>query len=262
MIRGYDVSNVNGPGLIIPGDAEFVIAKVTQDAKFVDRIYSTHRTTARQREIGFGGYHYADNKEQTDAERSCDFFLTNLGDQREGEIAALDIEIDRGYGGFDANSSANQPWVITWGRWFLRECGYKCKLYTSVSGITDFDLNDPEIVALYDLWLAWWTNSGQPANIPLPPQPWDDFKLWQYNADTIDKNVFLGTLAEFRATGTQKAPQPVLADYEAKYWTPMQKLLDHMLAHSVTPHADGAFHATVSNQITLHKIAHGVEPPV
>jgi GH25 family lysozyme M1 (1,4-beta-N-acetylmuramidase) len=263
MIKGYDVSNVNGPNLIIPGDAEFLIAKVAQDARFIDRLYPIHRTTARQREIGFGGYLYADNKEQPNAEASCDFFLENLGDQHEGEVAALDVEIDSGYGGFDANSAANRPWVIAWGRKFVKAKNYKSKLYTSLAGITDFDLNDPEIAELYDLWLAWWSNSGQAGNPPPCPAPWTEYKLWQYNADTIDKDVFLGTLAELRATGMKKASQPApAADYEALYWTPMQKLLDDMISSSVYPHADAAFHAAVSNVITLHKVSVGAESPI
>lgn len=263
MIQGYDVSNVNGPNLVIPGDAEFVIAKVSQDSKFVDRLFTTHRATARQREIGFGGYHYGDNKAQPDAEASCDMFLLNLGDQQEGEVAALDIEGDFGYGGFDPHKSTNQPWVRAWGRKFARERNYKCKLYTSVAGLSDYDLIHPEMAEVFDLWLAYWTNSGQPSAPPVAPAPFDEYKLWQYNADTIDKNVFLGTLEEFRATGKQIAPSPTLGvDYEALYYGPITKLINDMAASSQFPHADAALHATISNSLTLHKIGVGAELPI
>lgn len=264
MIKGYDVSNVNGHELIIPRDAEFVIAKVTQDSAFVDKVFSTHRGVARAREIGFGGYHYADNKEQPDAEASCNFFLEHLGEQRNGEIAALAVELDTGHGGFDANSSASQPWVLRWGQVFVRENNYKPKLYTSKAGIVDFDLNTREITELYDLWYAWWSSSGEADTLPSSPKPWytlgTKFKLWQYNAEKIDKNVFLGSLEEFKATGKPVAKQPAY-DYEALCWAPIYKILNNMIVETPPEHlhANAAFHAAMSNTVTLHKIALGVE---
>lgn len=265
MIKGYDVSNVNGPQLIIPGDAEFAIAKVSQDATFRDREYVRHRATARQREIGFGGYHYGDPNEQPNAEVSCNFYLDLLGDQQDGEIGALDVEINSGSGGFTPHSSVNRPWVLLWGKTFIRLKKYKPKLYISQSGITDFNLNTPEIPEVFDLWYAWWPDNKLPDELPPSPSPFREagYKLWQYNADTIDKNVFLGTLDEFRATG-KPSSTPVDDGYEVKYWTPMQKLIDDLVAHSPPriAHADSAFHAAISNTITLHKIAVGEESSI
>jgi GH25 family lysozyme M1 (1,4-beta-N-acetylmuramidase) len=258
MIQGYDISNVNGY-ITIPSDADFVIAKVTQDSSFVDRLYPLHRTNARQREIGFGGYHYGDNKAQPSASDSCDFFLLHLGEQQQGEIAALDVESDFGYGGFTPGNPNNLPWIVEWGQEFIDQTGYKPKLYTSIAGITDFGLNHPDVPLVFDLWLAWWTSSGQAVNPPPAPEPFKDYKLWQYNADTIDKNKFLGTLEQFRDTGKMPLPPPDGHDYEALYWAPIYDIITEMVSNSQYPHADAALHANISNAITLHKIALGVE---
>lgn len=259
MIQGYDVSNVNG-GLSITQlspPAEFVIAKVSQDAAFVDTHYARHKDAARTLEIGFGGYHYGDNVEQPDPEASCDFFLEHLGEQLPGEIAALDVEKNTGDGGFLPGDHAD--WVYRWGARFLRQTNYKCKLYVSDAGITDFGLNKPAIADVFDLWYAYWLFDPTSLTPPSAPAPWTaaGFKLWQYNADGVDKDRWLGTLDELKATGKQKAPN----DYESSYWTPMQALLDSMLANSSSlQHADQAFHATVSNAIVLHKVARAAEP--
>lgn len=257
MIRGNDIANVNGPidlTLIVPRPA-FVIAKVTQDATFVDKLYAGFRSQARQMEIGFGGYHYGDPQEQPNAEASCDNFIEHLGDQQDGEVAALDVEKDSGEGGFIANKpQVNQPWLLAWGRRFIKQKNYKAKAYVSKAGITDYSLNHPEIPELYDLWYAFWTDSGIP---PDAPAPWKDYALWQYNADGIDKDIFFGNLDEFKATGHKESPAQ--HPYWELYWTPMQKILDDMVANSPS-HLDAAFHASASNLLTVHKIAHRAEP--
>lgn len=259
MIHGYDIANVNGPDFVAPGDAEFLIAKVSQDARFVDRQFDGHRQDARARGIPFGGYHYGDPSEMPDAYESCDRFIDLLGDQEYGEFAALDAEQDFGMGGYRPGDPHNQRWTIEWGSRFYTKKGYKAKLYISLAGLHDFNLIVPEIPDVFDLWYAWWPFSGEPDNPPPAPAPFYEYRLWQYNADGIDKDVWLGTQDELRATGKQNAPQPI--SYEALYWTPIQNLIDEMRAGDLYPHADAAFHATVSNAITLHKISLGLEMP-
>lgn len=264
MLQGYDVSNVNGPNLVIPTNAQFVIAKTTQDAKFVDKLFIEHRTTARSRGIGFGGYHYADLSEQPSAEDSCDFFIDTLGDQWVGEIAALDAELNTGEGGLRTDDPRNRPWVVKWGVRFALKKGYKPKLYISKSGLSDFDLVHPEIAELYELWYAWWPFNPESLTLPTCPDPFETYKLWQYNADNIDKDRYLGTIEEFKASGQKDTSQPVPStDYEALYWSPITKLINEMVANSQpqVAHADKALHATISNAITLHKISLGVESP-
>lgn len=264
MIHGYDIANVNGPQFQFPDDAEFIIAKVTQDSRFVDKDFTRHRRHARALGIPFGGYHYADLNEQPDPERSLGFFLENLGQQESGEFAALDAEQDFGYGGLVERDPRNLPWVLAWGAGFIRAKNYKPKLYIGKSSITDLGLNAPEIPQVYDLWYAWWTNSQEPTGAPASPLPFEDYHLWQYNADGIDKNVFFGTAEELRATGYQTPivlPDPPDADYEALYWTPTMAIMNNLIANSTHRHADQALHATISNAITANKIAHGVESP-
>lgn len=263
MIHGYDIANVNGPDFVFPDDADFVVAKVTQDAKFVDKDFDRHRRHARELGIPFGGYHYADINEQPDPERSLGFFLNNLGNQDEGEFAALDAEQDYGYGGLTPGDPRNRPWLVAWGAGFIRAKNYKPKLYIGRSSLTDFGLIRPEIPEVFDLWYAWWSDSKEPAGAPASPLPFDDYMLWQYNADNIDKNVFFGTAEELRATGhtTIVLPEPPDADYEELYWTPTMAIINNLIANSTHRHADQALHATISNAITANKIAHGVESP-
>lgn len=267
MIKGYDISNVNG-NIVIPDDATFVIAKVSQDATFTDQLYLQFRTQARHRGIGFGGYHYADIKEQPSANESCDRFIDLLGDQEQGEIAALDAENDGGFGGLNPGDPRNRPWILAWGERFISKKNYKPKLYISGAGLTDFDLVTPEIPALYDLWYAWWPFDKTGDNPPPAPEPFTSvgYKLWQYNADDIDKDMWLTDIAEFKDTGYKLPDTPVPPvdtppgpDYEALYWTPINNLITQMQANPTHAHADAAFHAIVFNAIVAHKIAYGVE---
>lgn len=93
MILGHDIANVNGSlDLSDYPRAEFFIAKVSQDATFVDRLFHAFRGQARDLGKGFGGYHYGDNKAEPNARASCRRFVDLLGDQEDGEIAALDVE--------------------------------------------------------------------------------------------------------------------------------------------------------------------------
>lgn len=260
MILGHDVSNVNGP-LILSNypDAEFFIAKVSQDSTFVDKLFASNRQQARDLGRGFGGYHYGDDKAEPNPKDSVRRFVDLLGEQELGEVAALDVEEDSGDGGFDPGD--HSAWVYTWGHEFKRLTGYKAKLYTSLVGIQDYGLDVPFMPEVFDLWLAYWLNNPTQPNPtpPTPPSPFEaaGFKLWQFNADVIDKNYWIGTLDEFKATGKPASPD---AGYETLYWTPMQKLLNAMAA-GADSHADDAFHASVSNSIILHKIARGVEQP-
>lgn len=258
MILGHDISNVNGPlDLSDYPKAEFFIAKVSQDATFVDKLFDSNRQQARDLGRGFGGYHYGDNKEEPNPLDSVRRFVDLLGEQEPGEVAALDVEEDGGYGGFDPGD--NSDWIATWGEEFKVLTGYKAKLYTSLAGIQDYGLDKPFIPDAFDLWLAYWLNNPNQLepNPPASPDPFLNFKLWQYNADDIDKNYWLGTIDEFKATGK---PAPEEAGYEELYWTPMQQLLDAMVIGGGS-HVDDAFHAAVSNTITMHKIARGAEQP-
>lgn len=258
MLHGYDIAN-HQAGLklaLLDPKPEFIIAKVSQDAAFKDREFVDFRTQARQLECGFGGYHYGDNQVTSDALYSADFFNDWLGHQQTGEVAALDVENDSGHGGFLPGD--HFEWVLNWGERFTYHRNYKPKLYISKAGINDFGLNKPAIAEVFDLWYAYWLDD--PNNVgniwPKPPAPFESFKLWQYNTDTIDKNKFDGTLAEFRAAGM---PSPDVS-YEDSWWGPMQKLADDMLEYDAG-HVNKAFHAAYSNIITLHKIARGTEAP-
>lgn len=264
QLHGYDVSNLNGSislaAQVPKGD--FFVAKVTQDSSFIDEFFLDFRTEARQLEAAFGGYHYGDDTEQPDAEASCNFFLDHLGTQQQGEFSALDIENDSGEGGFKPGNRA--PWVAKWGQTFVKLKNYKPKLYVSMAGLVDFQLNKLEIPEVFDLWLAYWldnpNDTSTPPKAPAPFLGTTKF-LWQYNADVIDKNKWLGTREELKATG-HNAQSPAPDSYESRYWTPMQNLLNELVANSPANrrHADAAFHASISNIITLHKISVGVEP--
>lgn len=257
MIHGYDISNVNGPNLDVADldePKEFIVAKASQDVSFVDREFQRHRARARQLGLAFGGYHYGDNYAQPDGGRSADFFIETIGEDEEGEFAALDAEHDDddGYGGLHGNCLS---WVMAWGNRFTQRKKYKSKLYTNVAGLDEFNLRHPEVADAFDLWLAAWGVLTPPVS----PSPFRTYGLWQYNADVVDKDWWFGTVDELKATGKPKAPST--DSYESKYWTPIQKLLDDMIANSSSlTHADQAFHAAVSNNITLHKVARGFEP--
>lgn len=258
MILGHDIANVNGQlDLSDYPAAQFFIAKASQDATFDDKLFENFRQQARDLGRGFGGYHYGDNQEQPDPVASVERFLELLGEQQAGEVAALDVEIDGGHGGFKPGD--HSEWVYQWGIHFQRLASYKPYLYVSGAGISDFGLDKPDIADAFNLWYAYWLNDPAGTTPPVSPSPFATagFKLWQFNADVIDKNYFLGTLDEFKATGKPGVQAPG-QDYEERFWTPIDKLIDECALSG--RHADVAFHAAISNVITLHKVAYKVEP--
>lgn len=268
MIKGFDISNHQGqlPDFFFQR-TDFVIAKVTQDPGYVDKWFKIYRQQARDAECGFGGYHFMDMDLQPSPEASVDFFLENLGEQHTGEIAALDAELVDVDGEIHNTNPDQLDYTLRWGRVFRDRTGYKPYLYLSRSWIDEHNLNHPEIADAFELWYAYWLdNPDDLSETPDTPDPWlsagKDIKLWQYTIRTYDEDVFLGAggLAEFRASGKPEVLTPA-QEYERLYWTPMQKLLNTLVENSSAQHthANAAFHAAVSNNITLHKIALGVE---
>lgn len=271
MLNGLDISNNQGevPDQVFQSQ-DFIIAKVTQDATFVDRFYQGYKRQARAAGCVFGGYHFAVIDKAPSPEDSCEFFLAHLDDEP-GDIAALDIEETPDHDNPEIiwNAQPDQlNWILRWGQHFIARKNYIPKLYVGSYHINTHNLDHPEIAATFDLWYPYWPFSDTPDLPPAAPSPWDSYKLWQYSSKGLyDRNVYFGTREDLISTGAPntQAPQPSPApspapdiDYEALYWTPIMQLVEDMVKSG--KHADLAFHATVSNAITLHKIAHGVEP--
>lgn len=258
MLNGIDISNLQGGVQDQTFQSnDFIIAKVTQDVSFVDKFFSVYREQARRAECAFGGYHFADIDLAPLPEASADFFISHLGTQDEGEFGALDLE-ETEVDGVMHNAQPDQlDWVLRWGKQFSKIANYRPKLYLSQWHIGAHNLNHPEVADTFELWYAYWTNTGSAEVMPAAPSPWRMYRLWQYNTSGLyDKDVWLGTMAELKATGMPKASEQ--HPYENAYWTPIQDLLNQLVVSHT--HADAAFHATVSNAITMHKIALGVEP--
>lgn len=183
-IKGCDISRYQGRiafDKVRKDGIEFAIQKCTQGVDYIDPTYQTNKNGARNNGVLFGSYHFANGG---DPIKEAQWFVKCVGDIREGELLALDWEI-------------NHANPITWCKKFLDEVsrlvGFKPLLYTNSARLYAHDWS-PIINSNYGLWVA---NYGLNICTTLGREPkiggWQFYALWQYcsrgSVDGIAGNV-------------------------------------------------------------------------
>jgi hypothetical protein len=93
---------------------------------------------------------------------------------------------------------APRSWIVE----FCETVGahYHCVvgIYCATWYLTATGLNTDRRLARFPFWMASWQDA-------LPPRafmaPWTSVTLWQWGADDLDKDIFFGTVEEWRAMG-------------------------------------------------------------
>lgn len=122
-LNGFDIANVNGPGIIgraLGGD--FIICKTTEGLGFVDGQHDSFVAQARQAGKLVGHYHYAHLGNSATAE--ADFFVQHASAQP-GDVMVLDFEPY----GQSAPDSAYAAWILAFCRRVHDSTGARCWLY-------------------------------------------------------------------------------------------------------------------------------------
>lgn len=191
-IEGIDVSHWNSIDTIVKERPQFVMMKLTEGYTYTDWQYTAHREQARNMGIPYGYYHYC-RAEKNDAIKEADFFVSRIPQEDLPHVVlALDFE----------GKSLSIKLVDDWALRFLvrveQLTGKKPLLYCSQSTVKRF----PRVAASgFGLWVARYRNKLLGCGDISP------FKLcamWQYTSKGCDKNIFYGTIEQFKKYGEVK----------------------------------------------------------
>ena len=189
---GIDVSHWNRLTAIPEHRPEFVMMKLTEGVSFIDSAYKSHIDICEDMLIPYGFYHYA-RAEKNDAKKEAEFFVSQIPAHAMPHcVLALDFE----------GKSLSLTSVDAWAALFLKRVEElthkKPLLYCSQSVVKRF----PMVAhSGYGLWVARYRNTLLgPGDI----RPWKFAAIWQYTSKPIDKDIFYGSVKQFRKYGEQK----------------------------------------------------------
>ncbi|MDN3588196.1 GH25 family lysozyme [Pedobacter aquatilis] len=193
----YDQTKVRQYGI------SFMMIKATEGQNMVDSGFNTNWTILRNKKFIAGAYHYFSTK--TDPILQADNFIRRV------VISAGDLPPVLNLFALE-NTSIDEPTLANINTYLDRvniNYGMKPIIYASKNVAAQLFKADP---SRYYLWL------GQPngtATRPAFPQPWLNWKFWQFStrekfdgilseskdksAKTVDANQFNGTLADLKA---------------------------------------------------------------
>ena len=168
-MKGYDISHWQGQIDWTKVQSDFVIAKATQGVSMFDSTFIRNRDECRKRGILFGSYHFANGG---DAVKEAEFYVSKIGDIREGELLVLDYEI-------------NMPGAGAWCRKFLDRVttltGVKPLLYTNEARVKTIDWKDV-VSRDYGLWVAKYGLNLPYMGLPPSSGQWPFWAIWQYSS--------------------------------------------------------------------------------
>ena len=194
MIKGIDVSHwqKNIDWKKIPNDILFCILKASgaDNGYYKDINFETYKKNARAKGLGLGYYHFAKG---LDPIKEADWFLTCVGDIKEGETLALDIEA----------SATKIADPIGFCEKFVQRVYNKTGFWPFVYSYSSFiaTIHSPKLLNC-GLWIADPSAKPRIGN-------WKTWAIWQYtisasNAYTtakVDQDYFNGTIEQFKKFG-------------------------------------------------------------
>ncbi len=175
MIKGIDTSHHQGDKGAIDwkkvqaAGYAFAFLKATESVDFKDGQYTRDRKEARAAGIIVGHYHFARGG---DAKREADFFLSVVGEIKEGEPLILDWEIKH---------PDPVKWCLAWLQRVEEKTGVKPLLYTNEARVTSLDWT-PVVKEDFGLWVAkYGINDGHMNEEPKIGK-WPFVAIWQYTS--------------------------------------------------------------------------------
>lgn len=175
MVKGVDISNNNGYldiGNLKAQGYDFVICKATEGTYFIDKYFQNFMQQAKNIGMLKGAYHFAKFTDIQSATEEANFFISVVK-QESINFVALDIEYDGAVGDLTEASKIFMDTVKA-------KLNVPVLFYSYVEFIKGhFDTSIQE----YPLWIAQYG-----VNEP-DIYCWNNYSLWQYEGEDIDKNI-------------------------------------------------------------------------
>ena len=215
-VSGIDVSywdsGIDWPKVRATGQ-RFVIIKATEGETYEDPTFKDNWRGAKTAGLLRGVYSYFHPNQ--DPKKQADHFINVVGSMNDnGELPpALDLEVSDGV--------SKDKIIVRAKTWLDRveqAFGKKAFIYSSISflqtNFSELGGGPPVWAKEYPLWLAWYPNQYVPEMIPLIPNGWFNWTVWQYSNKGIlnginakvDLDVFNGTLEQLYTLGGVQIP--------------------------------------------------------
>lgn len=209
---GHDISKYQGDVNFdtLKNNSQFVICKASEGVGYADPKLGRNKTEARRVGLLLGFYHFARPEIGNSPEKEADWFLQAIGDFREGELLALDFEV---------NWTGD---VVNWCKKFLdrlssRLDNYKPLIYMDQSRASSYNWK-PLVDSGYGLWIAAYTYDPNKNNFQKGAWPFAAIQQWTSSqqvpgiSGNTDGNVFFGdllTLKKYAYKKTAVTPPPI-----------------------------------------------------
>lgn len=180
-------------------NTNFVICKATEGVGFVDPKFKRNQSEARRVGLPLGYYAFARPDLGNTPENEAQFFLTTLGEIKEGEVLVLDYEVSK--------IQSQVDWCKRWLDYVFNKTNTRPLIYMSESYVTG--LNWQSVVdGGYGLWIAKYTIPPNP-NASFNDGQWPFAAMYQWSSSqkvpgivgNVDANVFYGDTATFKKYG-------------------------------------------------------------
>jgi hypothetical protein len=187
---GVDLASHQGANYDYPSWAQFAIIKASGGHSYQNEFRGAQAANARARGLKVGWYHYW--LEPTNGGGNMELEATNLRDAilpyvLAGDTIWLDVEEflrSVGLDGADAGAMIDE-WCDMVADFFGCQVGIYCATWYLVAAALTADSR----LAKRPFWVASWQDT-------LPSEeflaPWKVVKVWQFNAEGIDKDKFFG----------------------------------------------------------------------
>lgn len=203
-LYGTDLSSWQGIGAGNNAD-NFVIAKATEGANYVDKMCDKHIQKALKEGKLIGVYHFA-RADKNKAEVEADWFVKNIKGYIGKAVLFLDYEV--------------APFSDNWAYAFMcrvhEQTGVWPMFYSYAYAINGYMWTRTASVS--GLWIAGYPSKY---NVPVPPKPevkdmpykigpWKFWCIWQYSssAGSLDRNIANLTPEQWALYAGSSNPQP------------------------------------------------------
>lgn len=193
--------------------------KVTEGVGFTDPKFKRNQSEARRVELPLGYYHFARPDLNNTPEGEARFFLDTVGELKEGEIIALDYEVEN-------RVQPHVDWCKKWLDYVLQKIGVKPLIYMSESVVHTWDWSIV-VNAGYGLWIAKYLYNPNPDYTGFNTGKWPFAAMYQWTSgqkvlgipvERVDGDVFYGDVTTFKKYGYAKpTPIPTPTDWQALY---------------------------------------------
>lgn len=178
-MKGIDVSHWQGDIDWGSVKTDFAFMKVSEGTGFFDEKFVKNKKEARDRGILCGYYHFA---RANDPVEEADWFISNVGDIKKGELVALDYEI------YTLNDPSD--WCRKWLDRVESKLGFKPLLYTYDALLKKYNWSKVSD-GNFGLWAARYGLQQPEPNFDYQPSTgsWAFWAIWQYTSKGSIKGI-------------------------------------------------------------------------